>query len=147
MINADPFDLARFVEAQHSAYDTACRELEEGRKRSHWIWFVFPQLKGLGSSANAQFYGIASLAEAQAYLAHPLLGRRLEHVTRLMCESAHSPHDVLGSPDDLKFWSSMTLFSRAAGSDSLFRRAIDTLYGGEEDALTVALLAGQLSNG
>lgn len=137
----DPHDLKRFLDAQEGAYSNAIRELRDGRKRSHWMWFVFPQVKGLGSSSNAEFYGIGSMDEARAYLAHPVLGQRLEEVTRLMLDlDPKTPHDVLGSPDDLKFRSSMTLFAHVAGPRSIFRQALDSLCGGIEDVHTVTRL-------
>ena len=107
------FDLERFVSAQAPVFDTAMAELRAGRKQSHWMWFVFPQLKGLGMSATAQHYGIASLDEARAYLDHPVLGRRLEQATQAAIDArAPSLRALFGSPDDLKFRSSMTLFGR-----------------------------------
>ena len=141
MTQHDPHDLERFVTAQARDFDSACRELKGGSKRSHWIWYIFPQMKGLGLSANAEFYGIASLVEARDYLAHPLLGPRLEAVTMLMLDQwPRTPSEVLGSPDDLKFCSSMTLFARAAGPGSLFRKAIDKLCNGREDLRTVRMI-------
>jgi uncharacterized protein (DUF1810 family) len=142
MTDGDPFDLHRFVEAQAPVFDAALAELRGGRKRSHWMWFVFPQLRGLGSSSTAAFYGIGSLAEAQAYLAHPLLGPRLDQCTdAVMAVAGKSLHDIFGAPDDVKFRSSMTLFARAAGDDdSVFSRAIDRYYGGRRDERTLALL-------
>lgn len=137
----DPFDLNRFVAAQAAAYDQAHAELREGRKRSHWIWFVFPQLRGLGFSPTSEFYGISSLAEARAYLAHPVLGPRLIEITNLVLATAGSPlHSVLGSPDDLKFCSSMTLFAHAAAPGSVFETAIEQLCDGQPDERTIALL-------
>src|SRR3954470_11053477 len=108
MPETDPFDLARFVAAQAPVFDAVLAELKAGRKRSHWMWFVFPQLKGLGASTTAQFYGIGSLAEARAYLAHPVLGPRLEACTRAVLQAdGSSLHAIFGSPDDLKFVSCM----------------------------------------
>ncbi len=137
----DPFALQRFVEAQDRTFERACEELRAGRKRSHWIWYIFPQMQGLGSSSMAQHYGICSLDEAMAYLAHPVLGPRLEQATRHMIGHQGKPLSViLGAPDDMKFRSSMTLFAVAAGPDSLFAEALDRLCGGERDALTLELL-------
>lgn len=137
----DPFDLDRFVEAQQRTFEQACGELRAGRKRSHWIWYIFPQMQGLGSSSMAQHYAISSLDEAMAYLAHPVLGPRLEQATRHMIGHQGKPLSViLGSPDDMKFRSSMTLFAVAAGPDSIFAVALDRLCGGERDALTLELL-------
>jgi uncharacterized protein (DUF1810 family) len=142
MTSDDPFDLRRFVDAQARIYDVALDEMKSGHKRSHWMWFVFPQLRGLGHSSTAQMYGIASLAEARAYLAHPLLGSRLrECVEAALVHSGRPLMDIFGSPDDLKFRSSMTLFARAAGpGEPLFQMAIDRLCGGRADATTQDLL-------
>lgn len=142
MTGGDPFDLQRFIEAQAHVYGVAFDEIAAGRKRSHWMWFVFPQLRGLGRSSTAQIYGISSLAEARAYLAHPLLGARLrECVEAAMKHSDRPLIDIFGSPDDLKFRSSMTLFARAAGTgEPLFQTAIDRLCGGGADATTLDLL-------
>jgi len=137
----DPFDLQRFVDAQTPVYDRVLTELREGRKRSHWMWFVFPQIAGLGSSPMAQRYAIASRAEAAAYLAHPVLGSRLRECVRLVTATeGRSIHDILGSPDDMKFHSSMTLFTEAAPDDRDFRAALDKYFGGEPDAATLAHL-------
>jgi uncharacterized protein (DUF1810 family) len=139
---ADPFDLQRFVDAQDRVYDTVLSELRVGRKRSHWIWFVFPQLQGLGRSPTAVRYGITSLDEARAYLAHDLLGGRLRECARLVARiEGSSAHDIFGSPDDLKVRSSMTLFARATDDDADFRTVLDKFYEGTEDALTVEHLA------
>jgi len=136
MAQQDPFDLERFVTAQAPAFDRAVIELNAGRKRSHWMWFVFPQLRGLGFSSTARFYGIASLAEARAYLAHPVLGPRLETCTRsVLALQGRSLHDIFGSPDDMKFGSCMTLFLHAASEEQtdLFRAAIERYCGGEDE--------------
>ena len=136
----DPFDLQRFVAAQAPAYAQVAAELAAGRKRSHWMWFVFPQLKGLGRSAKAQHYGIASLAEARAYWAHPLLGPRLAQCTGLvLAVDGRSVHEIFGSPDDLKFRSCMTLFAQATG-EPVFTRALQKYFGGEADPRTIELL-------
>jgi uncharacterized protein (DUF1810 family) len=142
MTSNDPFDLQRFVEAQSSAIDTALAELKAGRKRTHWMWFVFPQLRGLGRSDMATFYGIGSLDEARAYLAHPVLGPRLEECTRAVLEAgARSLHEIFGSPDDMKFCSSMTLFAIAAGDGgSVCQQALDRWCGGQFDRQTLTLL-------
>jgi uncharacterized protein (DUF1810 family) len=139
---ADPFDLRRFADAQDRVYDTVLAELSAGAKRSHWIWFVFPQLRGLGHSATAQRYGISSLDEARAYLAHPTLGPRLRECARLVGQiDGRSAGDIFGSPDDLKVRSSMTLFARATDDNADFRAVLDKFYDGIEDALTVERLA------
>jgi uncharacterized protein (DUF1810 family) len=138
---ADPFDLRRFADAQDRVYDTVLAELSAGAKRSHWIWFVFPQLRGLGHSATAQRYGISSLDEARAYLAHPTLGPRLRECARLVGQiDGRSAGDIFGSPDDLKVRSSMTLFARATEENAEFRAVLDKLYDGEQDPATVELL-------
>lgn len=142
---AQPFDLERFVTAQDPAFATALAELTAGRKRSHWMWFVFPQLRGLGSSAAANFYGIGSLEEARAYLAHPVLGPRLARCTQeAMAGSARTLLELFGSPDNLKFCSSMTLFVRASGeAESLYGQALEHWCGGQPDARTERLLSLQ----
>ena len=140
---ADAFDLDRFVEAQAGVHETALAELLAGRKRTHWMWFVFPQLAGLGSSPMAQRFGIASLAEARAYLAHPVLGARLvECAEALLAVEGRTAHEILGSPDDLKLRSSATLFAAAAPSGSPFERLLDRYYGGEGDPETLRRLGG-----
>lgn len=137
----DPFRLARFVEAQAPVMAQVRAELGSGRKRSHWMWFVFPQLRGLGASATAQRYGIGSLAEAEAYLAHPLLGRRLVECTELVdAIEGRSIHDIFGAPDDLKFRSSMTLFASARPATAAFSAALEKHFGGVPDPRTAELL-------
>jgi uncharacterized protein (DUF1810 family) len=142
---ADPFDLDRFVQAQAAVFEAAVAELKAGRKRSHWMWFIFPQLRGLGHSPTAQFYGLASADEAAAYLGHPVLGTRLILCTRaVLAITNKSVHAIFGSPDDLKFCSCMTLFARVAGDgdgDAVFRQALDRCCGGRPDERTLALLA------
>ena len=138
---ADPFDLDRFVRAQDPVLDQVRRELADGRKRSHWMWFVFPQLRGLGRSATALRYGIGSLAEARAYLAHPVLGPRLVECTGLVNKvEGRSVHQIVGSPDDLKFHSSMTLFAAAEPEAPAFREALAKHFGGALGAPTVEKL-------
>jgi uncharacterized protein (DUF1810 family) len=140
--NADPFDLRRFIDAQDRVYETALEELRGGRKRSHWIWFVFPQLQQLGRSPTAIRYGIASLAEAKAYLDHEVLGPRLRECARVVAGIQGSSADaIFGWPDNLKVRSSMTLFARATEDNADFRAVLDRLYDGVEDALTVEQLA------
>jgi uncharacterized protein (DUF1810 family) len=142
MSDADPFDLERFVTAQAPIFETALNELRAGRKRSHWMWFIFPQLRGLGSSPMATFYGIGSLEEARAYLAHAVLGPRLVRCTEaVLAIKDHSPRAIFGSPDDMKFHSSMTLFALAAGDgESPFRQALGRFWDGRMDERTLALL-------
>lgn len=138
----DPYNLDRFVTAQAALYDDVVAELRAGRKRSHWMWFVFPQLAGLGRSATARHYAIGSLDEAAAYLAHPLLGARLRECCALAAAiDGRSAHQIFGDPDDLKFHSSLTLFARAAPAEPLFLRCLDKYFGGAPDAATVSLLA------
>ena len=133
-------NLDRFVEAQDGAYDDALAELAGGRKRTHWMWFVFPQIAGLGSSPTAQLYAIRSLDEARAYLAHPVLGPRLRECARaLLGVDGRSARDILGYPDDLKLRSSMTLFARAADDPELFQAVLDRYYDGP-DPRTLKLL-------
>lgn len=139
-VGPDPFDLQRFVAAQAPVIGAVRAELRAGRKRSHWMWFVFPQLRGLGRSATAQHYGIASLDEARAYLAHPVLGPRLRECCELMLAvPERSAHEILGSPDDLKFHSCLSLFALAAPQDDLFRRCLARFHGGVSDTATLAL--------
>lgn len=134
-------DLERFVQAQGPVIDAVLAELGSGRKRSHWMWFVFPQLQGLGPSAMAQRYALASLEEARAYLAHPVLGQRLRQCCELMLRVPdRTTHEVLGSPDDIKFRSCVTLFREAVPQESLFQRCLDRYYGGQADEKTLALL-------
>ena len=136
------FDLERFVTAQQSTYDRALNELIAGRKQSHWMWFIFPQIRGLGRSETARFYAISGRPEAEAYLAHPVLGSRLEDCTRAMLSHSDlSANDILGSPDDLKFHSSMTLFSEIAGQSPLFRGALELFYRGAQDRQTLGILS------
>jgi uncharacterized protein (DUF1810 family) len=133
-------DLQRFVDAQEPVYRRVCAELAAGAKASHWIWFVFPQMKGLGRSATAEHFGIASRAEAVAYLQHPVLGPRLRQCTRLVLQvEGRTLSQIFGSPDDLKFRSSMTLFAAVAPDEPLFRRALEKFCDGD-DPKTIALL-------
>jgi uncharacterized protein (DUF1810 family) len=133
--------LDRFVEAQNPVWDRVMSELAEGRKRSHWMWFVFPQLAGLGRSPTARHFALSGLDEAKIYLEHPVLGPRLRECTRAMlAHSARSLPDILGFPDDLKFRSSMTLFAELDGPDSIFRSALEAFCGGQPDLLTLQRL-------
>ncbi|MEQ0747193.1 DUF1810 domain-containing protein [Mycobacterium tuberculosis] len=139
---SDPFDLKRFVYAQAPVYRSVVEELRAGRKRGHWMWFVFPQRRGLGSSPLAVRYGISSLEEAQAYLQHDLLGPRLHECTGLVNQvQGRSIEEIFGPPDDLKLCSSMTLFARATDANQDFVALLAKYYGGGEDRRTVALLA------
>lgn len=141
-MSMDDFDLARFITAQDVVFDAALSELQAGRKRSHWMWFIFPQMRGLGISSTAFKYGIVSLDEAKAYLGHPLLGERLRRCTQAVLDvKGRSLHEIFGSPDDTKFGSSMTLFASADGqSGSIFRQSIDRYCGERMDQRTLNLL-------
>ena len=132
------YDLQRFMDAQSRWIDQACKELQEGRKQSHWMWFIFPQLKGLGHSPMANRYGISSRREAEAYLKHPLLGTRLRHCTALvMAVEGRSVEQIFGDPDDLKFRSSMTLFAIVDTENAVFNNALKKYFGGKPDEQTV----------
>jgi len=138
---ADPYDLQRFVDAQNPVYGRVCGELRNGRKQSHWMWFIFPQIAGLGRSPMAQRYAISSLDEAKAYLKHPILGPGLRECTRLvLLLEGRSAYEILGSPDDMKFRSCLTLFARAAPEERVFRDALEKYFDGDEDPLTLAKL-------
>jgi uncharacterized protein (DUF1810 family) len=141
MTSDDPFHLQRFVDAQAPVYERVRTELNNGRKQSHWMWFVFPQIAGLGHSAMAQRYAISSLDEAKAYIVHPVLGRRLRECTELVVQAdGKSAYEILGSPDDMKFHSCMTLFARVAPQEELFTDALEKYFGGAEDQATLARL-------
>jgi len=136
----DSFDLQRFIAAQQPVYQTVLAELKSGRKQSHWIWFIFPQVDGLGSSSTAHQYAIRSREEAFAYLATPVLGARLIECTKaVLAVPDKSAHEIFGSPDDMKFHSSMTLFDAVDGGD-LYGKALDRFYGGKRDTATVDIL-------
>jgi uncharacterized protein (DUF1810 family) len=134
-------DLSRFVTAQEDVYDRALAELRAGAKRGHWMWFVFPQIAGLGHSATAQRYAVADLDEARAYLAHPVLGPRLvESARALLGVEGRTAEQILGYPDDLKLRSSMTLFARAADDPCVFEAVLERYYGGVGDPATLQRL-------
>lgn len=138
---SDPFDLQRFVDAQNPVYDRVCVELRSGHKRGHWIWFIFPQLRGLGRSDMAIAYGIASRQEATAYLDHLVLGPRLWECARLVnLVEGRAIGEIFGYPDDLKFRSSMTLFATVASDNKVFKDALDKYFNGELDPLTLERL-------
>jgi uncharacterized protein (DUF1810 family) len=141
-VGADPYHLERFVEAQsHGVHDRAAGELRAGSKTSHWMWFVFPQVAGLGSSPTSQHYAIGSLAEARAYLEHPVLGPRLVECARaVLAHPERTARQIMGSPDDVKLRSSMTLFALAADAEPVFQQVLDTFFAGERDPRTVQLL-------
>ena len=138
---SDPFNLQRFVAAQDPLYAAVLAELRAGRKRTHWMWFVFPQHRTLGRSAMAARYGLACKAEAAAYWEHPVLGARLDECCRLVLAVEQRTADqIFGSPDDLKLRSSMTLFAAALPQQPVFQQVLQRYYGGEHDARTLALL-------
>jgi uncharacterized protein (DUF1810 family) len=140
---SDPFDLQRFVDAQRPVYAHALGELEQGCKTSHWMWFVFPQIAGLGFSPMAQHFAISGLDEARAYLADPVLGARLvECVGTVMGIDGRSALEIFGEPDDMKFRSSLTLFAAAAPDQPVFAAALDRYFSGEADPLTLEKLGG-----
>jgi uncharacterized protein (DUF1810 family) len=137
----DPYNLQRFVDAQNRVYEQACAELRNGQKRTHWIWFIFPQLCGLGRSEMAAVFGISSRAEAEAYWKHLVLGPRLAECTRLVnLVEGRSVKQIFGYPDDLKFRSSMSLFAMATSDNQIFKEALQKYFDGEIDQLTVQLL-------
>jgi len=141
MVDRDPFDLERFVAAQSGVIERVRAELQSGRKQSHWMWFVFPQLAGLGFSPMAQRYAIASLDEARAYLAHHLLGARLRECTELVLAiHGKTAHEIFGSPDYLKFRSCLTLFAEAAPDEIVFNVALARYFAGAKDPRTLTLL-------
>ncbi len=141
LAGADRYDLKRFLEAQESTYYEALNEIRSGRKRTHWMWFIFPQLAGLGASHMAVRYAIGSLDEANSYLTHPILGARLtECAEAALAVRGKSATEIFGSPDDLKLRSSATLFAQVSPPDSVFHRLLDKCYGGEPDARTLELL-------
>jgi len=138
---SDPYDLQRFVDAQNPVYDKVCSELRDGRKKSHWMWFIFPQIEGLGSSPLARKFTISSLTEAAAYLAHSILGPRLAECTRLVNRvEGRLIEQIFGYPDDLKFRSSMTLFAHATPDNRVFIEALQNYFRGEFDPATLARL-------
>jgi uncharacterized protein (DUF1810 family) len=138
---SDPYDLQRFVDAQVSVIDDVRAELAAGRKRTHWMWFVFPQIAGLGHSAMAQHYAISSRDEARAFLAHPVLGTRLVELTRIVNGvQGRSVSDIFGYPDDMKFHSSMTLFAHTADDADVFNEALRRYFEGRADEATLSRL-------
>ncbi len=143
----DMFGLNRFIIAQDSVYDGVLKELKSGRKRSHWMWYIFPQVDGLGYSATSKRYAIKSMEETRAYLNHPVLGSRLaECANAVLAIEGRSASDIFGYPDDQKLKSSMTLFASVAGQDSLFARVLDKYFQGERDARTRQLLKSSKGN-
>lgn len=137
----DRFQLQRFVDAQQPIYEAVLNELRGGRKRSHWMWFIFPQISGLGHSATAQTFAVSSLAEAAAYMEHPTLGSRLRECSALVANiEGRSVDEIFDYPDDLKFHSSMTLFAHAAPQEPIFAACLQKYFGGQPDPLTIARL-------
>jgi uncharacterized protein (DUF1810 family) len=144
MNEQDPYDLQRFLTAQAEVYECALGELRRGRKESHWIWYIFPQVAGLGRSSMAQRYAIQSRDEAIDYLNHPILGRRLRECCKaLLTHSGKRVEDIVGNPDDLKLRSSMTLFAAVSDSDSIFNRVLDAFYAGQMDERTITFLSAE----
>jgi uncharacterized protein (DUF1810 family) len=134
----DPHNLQRFLDAQEAVFDTACAELQRGHKTTHWIWFIFPQIAGLGHSTTSRKFAIANLDEAKAYVKHPILGERLRRCTAIVnALQGRSASQVFGYPDDMKFQSSMTLFARAAPDDEVFEQALQKYFAAEPDRQTL----------
>ena len=141
MSDHDPYDLRRFVDAQEHVYERALSEIKSGRKRSHWMWFIFPQVEGLGTSSTSRQYAIRSVAEAEAYLAHPLLGPRLlESAEAALAIQTSSALELFGSPDDMKLRSCATLFASVSSQESVFRQLINKYFDGKPDERTLQLL-------
>jgi uncharacterized protein (DUF1810 family) len=137
---SDPYDLNRFISAQEGVYDRALAELRGGQKRSHWMWYIFPQIEGLGNSPTTRLYSIKSLEEARQYLAHPVLGARLvECAEAVLAVQGQSASDIFGHPDDWKLQSSMTLFKLVSGPGSVFERVLDKYYQGKQDSRTLQI--------
>lgn len=144
--SSGPFDLNRFCQAQETTYESALSEIRSGRKKTHWMWFIFPQYAGLGFSSTSVFYAIKTLDEARAYLAHPVLGSRLEECCQaLLALENLTVHEIFGSPDDLKLRSSMTLFAYVAPPGSVFEQVLAKYCDGKPDQLTIELLGNELS--
>lgn len=135
------YELKRFVDAQQLSYAWALREMQRGRKQTHWMWYIFPQLRGLGRSYNSQYYGIADIQEARAYLAHPVLGTRLRELCAVILSlEGNDPRALMGSPDDKKLQSSMTLFANATEDNEVFLAVLEKYYGGAQDGYTLRIL-------
>ncbi len=133
--------LQRFIDAQENDYEIALTEIEQGRKRSHWMWYIFPQVQGLGSSETSKFYAIKNIEEAEEYLKHPVLGERLIRIcTALMNNTGNDAHKIFGSPDDRKLQSSMTLFAQLPGTDAIFQKVLDKFFNGTKDNKTIEIL-------
>jgi len=140
-LSGDPYNLQRFVDAQRLLYAQACMELRAGCKRTHWMWFIFPQMRGLGRSSMAERFGVASLDEGRAYAAHPVLGARLRECCGLLLQlESNKVSEIFGFPDGVKLRSSMTLFARAAPDEPAFRAVLEKFFNGEQDAATLRLV-------
>ena len=140
----EPYDLNRFITAQEGVYDRALAELRDGMKRSHWMWFIFPQIEGLGQSPTSRHYSIKSLEEARQYLSHPVLGQRLTECSEaVLAVKGQSASDIFGHPDDWKLQSSMTLFELVSGPDSVFARVLEKYYAGKRDTKTLQIVGKQ----
>lgn len=140
----DRYDLQRFVDAQKTHYPAALKEVRAGHKRSHWMWYIFPQIKGLGFSETSLFYAISGILEAEAYLNHPVLGSRLKEISSVLLQLKSSdPQEIFGSPDDAKLKSSMTLFSSLENSDPVFEQVLDKFFKGQKDQQTIRILHDQ----
>ena len=138
------YNLQRFLEAQQRSYETALAEISQGQKRTHWMWYIFPQIQGLGSSDTSRYYAIINAGEAINYLEHPVLGNRLKTISRVLIQVAgRTAHQIFGSPDDMKLHSSMTLFAGLPGTDSVFQQVLDKYFGGEPDKKTLQILETQ----
>lgn len=139
----DVYNLQRFIDAQEGVYPMALAEITKGRKQSHWMWFIFPQLQGLGSSQTSKFYAIRDIDEAAAYLNNPVLGNRLIHICEVLLRlESYDAHNVFGSPDDLKLKSSITLFASVPNASPVFKAVLDTFFNGAKDSTTLQLLHG-----
>lgn len=135
------YNLQRFIDAQQNDYTTALAEIKNGRKRSHWMWYIFPQIQGLGLSSISKHYAIRNISEAQTYLLHPVLGKRLVEISsELLKLQSNNATEIFGSPDDMKLKSSMTLFSQVAGAYPIFQKVLDRFFNGEKDPLTLKQL-------
>jgi uncharacterized protein (DUF1810 family) len=137
----DQHQLKRFIDAQQADYETALTEISNGRKRSHWMWYIFPQLQGLGFSSTSQYYGVKGIDEAESYLNDPVLGGRLVEICQaLVQQRSRDAHQIFGSPDDVKLKSSMTLFAAVTGANPVFQQVLDEFFNGAKDAKTLSLL-------
>ena len=138
------YNLQRFLEAQQRNYEIALAEISQGQKRTHWMWYIFPQIQGLGSSDTSRYYAIKNAGEAINYLAHPVLGNRLKTISQVLIQvEGRTAHQIFGSPDDMKLHSSMTLFAGLPGTDSVFQQVLDKYFSGEPDKKTLQILETQ----